>query len=314
MKGLTLAREFYEAYGEPMLKEDFPEVLPYLAAGLVGSGSECFGYDDEISFDHDFEPGFCIFLPGEDVVDEKTAFRLKRAYTHLPEEFEGFRRSRLNPVGGMRHGVLRMHDFYIMKCGSADGVLTNGQWLLTPEYALLEAVNGEVFYDGSGAFSTIRERLSYYPAEIRIKKLAGYLLNMAQSGQYNYPRLIKREDRAAAQLAVHAFTDAAMHVIFLLNERYMPYYKWSFRALRELPLFGNLAESLEFLISSDNGEKTARVKTEMIEDICALIIKRLKEEQLSDATCADMEKHAYSVNDHIRDGMLRNQHILSGVS
>lgn len=314
MKGLELARSYYETYGEQMLRESFPEAYPYLAVGLVGSGSECLGYDDEISKDHDFEPGFCIFLPGEDLVDSKTEFALHRAYTHLPQEFQGISRNKISPVGGSRHGVMRRSDFYKGRCGSADGELTVDQWLLMPEYALLEAVNGEVFYDGDGAFTKIREKLSYYPEEIRLKKLAGYLLVMGQAGQYNYTRLLKRGESGAAQLAVHTFTDAAMHVIFLLNRQYMPYYKWSFRALSDLPLFGNLSESLEFLISSENGEKTASTKTEMIEDIAALMAAQLKKQDLSDAVCTDLEKHAYSVNDRIRDNMLRNANIFAGVS
>ena len=314
MKGLELARSYYEAYGEQMLKDSFPAVYPHFAVGLVGSGSECLGYDDEISQDHDFEPGFCIFLPGEDLVDSKTEFALHRAYTHLPQEFMGVSRNRMSPVGGSRHGVMRRGDFYKSRCGSANGELTTDQWLLLPEHALLEAVNGEVFYDGDGAFSRIREKLSYYPEEIKLKKLAGYLLVMGQAGQYNYPRLLKRAESGAAQFAAHTFTDAAMHVIFLLNGRYMPYYKWSFKALRDLPLFGSLSESLEFLISSENGEKTAKTKMEMIEDIAALLIAQLKKENLSDAVCADLEKHAYSVNDRIRESMLRNANIFAGVS
>ena len=38
MKGLQLSRGFYQIYGEPMLREQFPELLPYLAVGLAGSG------------------------------------------------------------------------------------------------------------------------------------------------------------------------------------------------------------------------------------------------------------------------------------
>ena len=60
MKGLELSKRFYETYGAPMLSEKFPELEDKLAIGLVGDGSECFGYDDDISRDHDFEPGFCI--------------------------------------------------------------------------------------------------------------------------------------------------------------------------------------------------------------------------------------------------------------
>ena len=96
MKGLEFARAYYEECGKSMLTDEFAEWMPHLAVGLVGSGSECFGYDDEISRDHDFEPGFIIFLPGEEVVDEQTAFRLQRAYSHLPQEFMGLKRSFLS--------------------------------------------------------------------------------------------------------------------------------------------------------------------------------------------------------------------------
>ena len=41
MKGLELARAFYNEYGAPMLEREFPELLPCLCVGLVGSGSEC---------------------------------------------------------------------------------------------------------------------------------------------------------------------------------------------------------------------------------------------------------------------------------
>ena len=150
MRGLELARAYYEAHGAPMLREQFPHLMPLVAAGLFGGGSECFGYDDDISRDHDFEPGFMLLLSGEDVVSRRQAFLLERAYGKLPREFMGLRRGLMQPVGGPRHGVLRTADFFMEKVGSPDGVLTVGQWLSTPEYALAEAVNGAVFFDGSG--------------------------------------------------------------------------------------------------------------------------------------------------------------------
>ena len=95
MKGLELSKRFYETYGAPMLSEKFPELEDKLAIGLVGDGSECFGYDDDISRDHDFEPGFCIFVP--DDIDSRTEFRLERAYAKLPKSYEGVDRLKISP-------------------------------------------------------------------------------------------------------------------------------------------------------------------------------------------------------------------------
>ena len=110
MQGLELARAYFETCGLPMLERDFPDLLPKLAAGLFGQGSECFGFDDEVSRDHDFEPGFCLFLPGEEEVDRRTAFLLERAYAKLPREFMGLKRGLMAPVGGPRRGVVRIGD------------------------------------------------------------------------------------------------------------------------------------------------------------------------------------------------------------
>ena len=312
MNGADISKAFYEEYGKPMLQE-FPELQPYLAAGLTGSGSECFGYDDEVSRDHDFEPGFCIFLPGEEIVDRRSAFLLERAYAKLPREFMGLRRSLAAPVGGARHGVLRTAEFLMEKTGTPDGELSAADWLRLPEQSLAEAVNGEIYFDSFGEVSEIRKKLAYYPEIVRLKKLAGSLLIMAQSGQYNYRRCLAHGESAASQLAVNEFVKSSMEVIFLLNRQYQPYYKWSFRALRALPKLSLNAELMEFLLTTGNEEEMASEKYDVIESIAADVIDELMEQGLTKAICGDLEKHAYSVNDGIEDAQLRNMHILAGV-
>ena len=222
MRGLELSEQYFETYGKEMLRNEFPELLPFLAAGLTGSGSECFGYDDDISQDHDFEPGFCIFLPDEEIVTRRSAFLLERAYAKLPKEFLGFRRALMQPVGGSRHGVIRTADYFTGKVGSGDGTLTLEDWLMLPESYLAEAVNGKIFFDSYGEVTAIRERLRAYPPDVKKKKLAGHLLLMAQSGQYNYLRCIRHGEPAAAQLAVYNYADNTMAAAFLLNGAYRP--------------------------------------------------------------------------------------------
>ena len=313
MGGLEIAEAYFEEYGMPMLQEKFPELLPHVAAGIFGSGSECFGFDDELSRDHDFDPGFMLLLPGENVVDRKREFALERAYAALPKEFMGVERPKMAPVGGARRGVMRMADFFLEKTGSPNGTLSVDQWLAVPSYALAEAVNGKVFYDGPGELTRIRMGLARYPEGVRRKKLAGHLLLAAQAGQYNFPRCLRHGEVAAAQLAVIAFAQSAMEAVFLLNDAYQPFYKWRFRAMRALPKLSLLAELLEYLITTNNDGQLARDKYEVIEGICADLVNELVDQGLTTAECADLEKHAYSVNDGIADSDLRNRHILAGV-
>lgn len=313
MKGIEISKAYFEEYGRPMLEKDFSDILPYLCVGMVGGGSDCYGFDDEISRDHDFEPGFCIFIPNEDIVDRRKEFLLERAYAKLPKEFMELKRSLVSPVGGRRNGVIRISDFYLNKIGSADSKLSVLDWLTISESYLFEATNGEIFFDNYGEFSEIRNRIMNMPEDIRLKKLAGNMLLMAQSGQYNYGRCLSHGETGAAQLAVIEFVNAAMKTVFLLNKKYMPYYKWSFRAMRDLKLFSTFSDSFEYLLTSENDSATAQTKTDVIEDIASMIIGYLIDNEMTKAICGDLEKHAYSVNDSISDPNIRNMNILAAV-
>ena len=310
MKGIELARAYWETFGIPMIREQFPEYGEIIAAALTGSGSECYGFDDEVSLDHDFEPGFCLFIPGEEIVDRRTAFQLERAYAKLPAEFEGFRRQKMNPVGGQRHGVFRIDEYFTEKIGCPAEELTAERWLRLPDYALAEAVNGEVFRDDAGLLTDCRRILREMPEDVRRKRLAGHLLLMAQSGQYNYRRCLSHGETGAAQLAAGEFVRNALSTIFLLNRTYMPYYKWSFRALKALPGGEELGRSLEWLLTTENSGTLAEEKYFCMEGIASDMIDLLQEQGLTEAVCGDLEKHAYSVNDGIKDSNIRNLNIL----
>lgn len=296
-----------------MLEAEFSDLLPFLAVGVFGSGSECFGYDDEISRDHDFEPGFCIFLPEEEIISRRQAFLLERAYSRLPRSFQGVERALLQPVGGPRRGVFRTEEFFQKLIGSSNGALTIAQWLSLPEQALAEATNGEVYADPFGEVSRIRACLRYYPEDVRLKRLAGHLLLMGQSGQYNYARCLAHGETAAAQLAVGEFVRSALSAVFLLNRRYQPYYKWRFRALRDLERLHDLAAPLETLLTTGNDPDTAKRKTELIESVSAAVLALVREQNLTDAVGDDLERHAYAVNSLVQDPELRNLHVLAAV-
>ncbi len=293
-----------------MIREQFSEWEGRIAAGLTGSGSECYGYDDEVSADHDFEPGFCLFLPEEEILDRRTAFLLERAYAKLPAEYEGYTRQKMGPAGGQRHGVFRRSAYFREKLGCLPAEMTTEDWLRLPDWALAEAVNGKLFRDDAGEMTRDREILGNMPEDIRRKRLAGHLLMMAQSGQYNYRRCLKHGETGAAQLAAGEFVNHAMSTTFLLERKVKPYYKWSFRALKELTIDEDMARSLEWLISTGNEESVAEDKYFCMEGIASDVIEKLQEQGITRAVCGDLEKHAYSVNDGIGDAGIRNLNIL----
>lgn len=307
MKGIELAREFYEEFGRPMIEGDFAEYVDRIAVGIVGRGSECFGFDDDISTDHDFEPGFCIWLTDED--EREFGFKLFRAYSALPKEYKGYKlQERSNSITSGR-GVMTISEFYRNYTGKADGPENLSDWLYIPSQYLAEATNGEVFYDPLGEFSRIRDYIKNgMPEDVRRKKIASCALLMAQSGQYNYARCLSHGEGGAARLALSEFVQKSIEMVFLLNRAHMPYYKWSFKAMRKLDILDEKALVLEQILNSPN-EASKEIILE-IEAFCSEVISELKGQGLTELDDDYLERHAYFINGTIKDNRLRNSEII----
>ena len=82
MKGLEISERYFLAHGAPMIEQKFGDYKQRIAAGLVGDGSECYGFDDEISRDHDWGPDFCLWLNKQDY--DAIGMKLQEEMAKLP--------------------------------------------------------------------------------------------------------------------------------------------------------------------------------------------------------------------------------------
>lgn len=277
ISGLELSKCYYETYGKAMLKEQFPEYADRVAAGLVGHGSECLGFDDMWSKDHDFGPGFCLWLTEKDY--EKVGQKMQEAYEALPKAFMGYPARNTSKRGGGRVGVLSIPEFYEEFTG-------NGAWSEMEDEKLAMAVNGEMFDDPLGEFSAIREQLQNgMPFAVWKRRLANAVALTAQAGQYNYGRCKKRNDIVAVNLALDEFVREGMRTAYLLNRRYMPYYKWAWRGLENLERLSELKPLFEQVLSSE-GERES-----VVEEICARLLEELKRQNLTYGEETFLELH-----------------------
>ena len=307
MKGLELARKYWEELGRPAFEKECPQVLEKGCVGLVGEGSECFGFDDEISRDHDWGPGFCVWLSEADA--QSFGDTARRVYASLPEEFMGYKRLILNEQTGGRVGVFSAGSFYARYIGLDRVPQTIFEWRCIPENGLAVVTNGELFVDNPGTFNEIREGLkTFYPEDLRKKKLAMRCAFAAQSGQYNYARCAHRGEMVAAYLASAEFITNVQAIVFLLNKEYRPYYKWTHRAMKDLPILGKkLAPKVEQL----TGNAPFHEKVDIIEDISADIIKELREEGLSASRSDFLLQHGEEIQSRIEDPQLRMMHLMA---
>lgn len=305
MKGLVLAHRYWQEVGRPAFASACPQVLKSAAIGLVGEGSECFGYDDALSRDHDWGPGFCLWLSQGEMA--RWGAQAQAVYDGLPQKFLGFCRLRQDPMSAGRVGVLELGGFYRRFLGLDHPPETLAQWRMIPEVGLATATNGAVFSDPVGHFTRMREGLlAYYPEDVRRKKLAARCAQAAQAGQYNYPRCLKRGEPVSALLALSQFIDHAQALVFLLNRRYRPYYKWAQRTLETLPLLGEeVGPLLRTLAQGGPGQ------TDTIEAVCGWIIQELGRQSLTHLDGDFLLHHAQAIQEQIEDPQLRGLHLMS---
>ena len=331
--GLKLARAYWNEYGKPLIAERYPEYQGRIAAGLVGHGSECYGFDDELSHDHDFGPGFCLWLTDEDYA--AIGERLQADYESLPDTFMGFgpkSQTARAQGAGRRVGVFRIGDFFESITGyrQAPPADRPHEWLMLDEPTLAAATNGEVFADPLGAFSKTRQGFKLMPEDVRLSLISRRLGMIAQAGQYNLPRMLQRGDGAAAWCAINEFAEAVASLVFLINTPvsagYMPYYKWRFAALRRLSrrMAARLPDACAQLedvlrlasaacfggVGFGEGGKGAAPAAEqvvsVVESICDEIVAELRREGLTDSDETFLEWQRPYVEEHIehRDACL----------
>lgn len=349
VSGLKLARAFWTQMGKPMIAAKYPQYAGRIAAGLVGHGSECYGFDDAYSQDHDFGPRFCLWLTDEDYA--AIGEQLEADYEALPRKFSVDAQGRVtfeaharsdasgtfpsagagSPVtpraqdANRRDGVFRIGDFFESITGyrTAPAQTAPHEWLMLAESTLAAATNGEVFADPTGQFSKTRQGFKDMPDDVRLALISKRLGMIAQAGQYNLPRSLKRGDGAAAWLSIHEFVQATASLVFLVNVPmvvgYMPYYKWQFAALRKLSgsmfaLLPNVGEQLETVMRlssaacyggagfGEGGKGAApaiKKINDIVEQIAADIVRELKREHLTTSGETFLEWQRPYVEDHI---------------
>lgn len=301
MKGLDLARGLWEEFGKSSM-----EALPGMdvaAVGLCGAGSDCLGYDDDTSRDHDWGPGFMIWLP--EAAEREHGFALSRAYDKLPVEYKGYTVIRRSRMGDTRWGVKTVEGYFRPFTGTDGAPESWQQWLYTPSWALAQAVSGQVFYDGSGVFTGVRDTIRHgMPEDVRRKKIAARAALMAQAGQYNLSRCRKHAQEGAARLAAAEFVRESLYMAFLLNREHMPYYKWALRALEELPILSELRPLLEDML--------LHARADTAEEIAARVIAELKTQGLTHGNWDYLEPHAQAITERIENPDIAALHWMEG--
>jgi hypothetical protein len=122
-------------------------------------------------------------------------------------------------------------------------------------------------------------------------------------------RCVKRREHVAAQYAETKFYADTISLVFLLNKKYTPFFKWMHRAVKDLPILGGAAYKtiLESVLAHDYNKKYR-----LIEEICASIITEFKKQGLSEAGSSFLLDHGPVIQAKIKDPKLREMNVWMG--
>lgn len=211
IKGLELSESFFNENKALLFKKIPSNAIEYITIGLFGFGSECYGVDDEISEDHDFDQGFIILV--EDSVPLTDFLKIKQAYDCLPKLYKRF--CLLNQT---KHGVHYMKE-YLNYLGVND--IKN---ISDESKALL--LNGKLFYQG---FASTFANLRY---DIRKNSNYDFLIDLSLKAleinkyiPYNLKRSLDRGDLYTFKSLKNNLVNHLIEFYYIYHKMYLPHDK-----------------------------------------------------------------------------------------
>lgn len=248
VSGMELAKGYYEDIFKEALEKEYPSYVNKVAVGLVGRGSDCFMYDDASSMDHDWGPGLCIWVSADTY--KEIGEGLEKLYASLPSSYKGFERG---PVvsGHRRKGVFVIEDFYKDLLG--EWPVVHHEFI--NDYSLAAAVNGQVFTDPEGIFTSYRNQLMKgYPGSLLYKKIAESASKFCQAAEYNLPRMLNRGDNVTASIMLADGLKEAMKLAHYIENKYPPHDKWLFKSLESLSMAEDIVPLIRLSLETGNVE------------------------------------------------------------
>jgi hypothetical protein len=274
MKGLEITRRYFLEWALPYLSNNHGELVQRIAAGMI-SGSDSIGADDKISRDHNWGPGFSVWLTAKDFNASGAALALD-LHRAVPDTFEGFEIAACFGSKAQSIRVGSMEEFFIEETGGHSHMPTDVKtWNPTPrdESHLYFLKHGHVFHDPLGEFSRRRKALCTWPRYTLLRGISNAAWQLWHYGEYNFDRVAQRGDPLAILFCKAEFIHHAMRLCFYLEEDFVPYWKWTSYCFRRLEGIAPIADMLDQFHEATE----PALQKQQIESLCAALCSRVIE-------------------------------------
>jgi hypothetical protein len=114
---------------------------------------------------------------------------------------------------------------------------------------LLELTSGEVFHDGIGELTRLREKLNYYPGDIWLYVLAAQWTKISQEEAF-VGRTGDVGDELGSRIVAARIVRELIKLSFVMERQYAPYSKWLGSAFSKLKIAKSLQPALAEVLSA----------------------------------------------------------------
>ncbi|WP_291578981.1 DUF4037 domain-containing protein [Clostridium sp. UBA6640] len=246
--GLELNKGFYFDIVKPLLDKKFSNVK--YSAALMGHCSDVLGFDDYKSTDHVWGPRLQIFL------EENNFNEIKRELDdffkyNLPSQYRGFPTNYKAIEGWFNNAYMQFKESYPINHFIEIETVSNffnrdisvdihskvefEQWMAFPPQNLLELTSGEVFHDGIGELTKVRNLLSFFPNEVLLLRIF-FLWKSINEEQAFIGRCRENNDAIGENIITNRILNKLIKLCFYYEKKYYPYSKWLGTAFKKLEI------------------------------------------------------------------------------
>lgn len=221
MSGLCLAQSYFNDNKDIIFLNVSEDAKNKITIGLFGLGSECYGMDDYISEDHDFNPGFVVLCENDIDVDDYN--QLIQNYENLPKEYNRFYIRNILP----KHGVHMVKDYLYEYIGIED------ESRLTEQNKSL-LTNGKIFYSGYlSSFVKRRKEIIKEAKHEYLRNIALKTLEISQYIPYNLKRALDRNENDTYLLLKNHLIDKLIEYYYLYHHEFLPHDKLQLKMMNK---------------------------------------------------------------------------------
>lgn len=263
--GLKLNEQFYKEVVAPLLGRNF-EGLAYSAA-LIGYGSDVLGFDSPVSMDHNWGPRLQIFLSEGDY--EKYGEVLTDYFRYnLPFEFMGFPTNFSSPHEDKTQSMQAKSSYPLNHLIEVHTVpaymqmkryldipdienIKKEEWLRMEDQKLLELTAGKIFHDGLGDLTRLRNKISFFPHNILLYRLAR-LWKLIQDEEPFIGQSVGNGSFLGIKILSARLAEHCIKICLYLEKKYIPYSKWLIPSFRELSIYSEMEPLVTEVLYENN--------------------------------------------------------------